>query len=66
MPEVTALMKSVDTLLDTSNFAFAIVPRGESHVNGSVDWAVQVGRLDVHLVKFPVLGCGESNDCSDG
>jgi len=66
VPEVSALTKSIDTFLDESDLAFAAVTRWKVHVDRSVNRTVEIGRLDIHLVRFPVFRSSESDNHTDG
>ena len=48
-----------------SHFSLLVVTRGQAHVNGGVDGTVQVRRLDVHLMQFPIFGTGEGDNGVD-
>ena len=65
VPQVAALMQSIDTLFYTSHFPFLIMTRGQAHVDSGVNGTVEVHRFDVHLMQFPILGSSKGNDSAD-
>jgi len=65
MPQISALAQSVNASFNVSNLSLLVVTGRKSHVNNDVGRVVEVCRFGVHLVKFPIFGCGDGDNCAD-